>query len=357
MDQNQRAAVFHQNRSARGARRAGDRMRGNARGVGDRMRGAVSRMRRTAAVLALLCAVLLLSSCARNEESAQETVPYTAGQMILAAASARQETEELYTDRVWSVPTGKGQTFEQAFMEDLKSFFLEMAAMNRLAEQRGMKLDAAERSSLESAASGFYASSVSGNGMAAELTEEETRDLFFSYALALKLRDSMASDRKAEVSESEARVVRVQELVFSSQESAEKASEEISSGTDFDTAGRDAGAEDNRQQLLKRGELPEETEKAVYALETGEVSGVLKENGTFCIYRCISSYEETETAANRQVLERERVREILREALGSYLREHEMVIDSGVWEEVVKGAASPYAGENFFAAVKGALSQ
>lgn len=311
---------------------------------------------KSALALVLLCAVLLLASCSGEQDQKPETVPYSAGQMILVSASARQKVEEIYTDQVWSVPTGDNQTFEEAFTERLKNFFPEMAAMDQLAEERGIKLDSDERSSLEQAASSFYDSSVSGNSMFQGLGEKETRDLFLSYALAVKLRDSMVSDRNAEVSESEARVIRVQKLVFSSREDAENVAEKIASGTDFDTAGRESGAAENLSLMVKRGDLPQEIEKTLYALETDEISGVLKEDESYCIYRCVSSYDEEETAVHRQAMERERAREVLREACGSYLSEHEIVMDSGVWEQVVAAMDAPYAGENFFDAVKEAAA-
>lgn len=314
---------------------------------------------RLRAFLTALCLLFLalLSSCGNAQQKNEtEEVPYSAGQMALVSASAKKETEEIYTDRIWSVPTNGRGTFADAYTEELREFFIEMTAMNRMAEESGTHLEQEERNRLEEAAASFYTSSVEGAEQFSDLTKEETQEMFLVYALAVKLRDSIAADRRAEVSEDEARVIRVQELRFDSEEAAAKAAQEIADGTDFSKAGTDAGATENISRKLMRGELLKESEDAVFALETNGVSGVLEEEGAYCIYLCVNSYDEEETAAHRLLMERERSGELLREAYENYRSGHEIVMDSGTWEEAVRAADVPYEGENFFEAVKGAQS-
>ena len=119
---------------------------------------------------------LFLAACGtRNGGSAseEEYVRCSREQMLLLVASERKQTEDLYTDRIWEVKTGaSGRRYEEAFYDDMQRFFVELTAMNGIAAERGVKLDAGEKKALSLAAENFYESSVRGheelNGMTAE---------------------------------------------------------------------------------------------------------------------------------------------------------------------------------------------
>ena len=105
---------------------------------------------------ALLVLTLLLGGCGKEEEARgpeKVSLRLNEAQMLLIASSERKRTEELYTDRIWQVEVGDGgRTYEEAFGDRMKEFFIELEAMDCLAEAQGLKIQGEERKRLDDAA-------------------------------------------------------------------------------------------------------------------------------------------------------------------------------------------------------------
>lgn len=307
---------------------------------------------------AVLClAALLLSGCAAAEPK-EETVllPYSEQQMLMLVLSARQETEQLYTNEIWRVTLGSGESYKTRYLRELRDFFLELCALNGMAEERGIRLDTEEKKQLSAAAQIFYESSVRGQEALSGLKPEETEDMFYQYALTLKLKESMLSDRKTEISESEARVVRLEELQAESKEAAEQLRTKAGNGEELKLLAKNNPARQVRLRVLVRGELPKDAEDTLFALEDGAVSEVLSLEGRYSFFRCISSYDEEATAAHRAELQAERLRTVVKEAYEDYITAHRIEMNASRWQSVERAADQDYSGENFFSAVRGGFA-
>lgn len=308
---------------------------------------------------ALLALTLLLGGCGKEEEARgpeKVSLRLNEAQMLLIASSERKRTEELYTDRIWQVEVGDGgRTYEEAFGDRMKEFFIELEAMDCLAEAQGLKIQGEERKRLDDAAAAFYETSVAGTDLADRLSRDDTAALFRDYALALAERNAMMSDRRAEVSESEAKVIRVQQIITDDPAAAEKALERAQSGGDFYALAQTYSRNRSIQVRLTRGELPQEAEDAVFRLNDGELSGIVQAGGLYYIFKCIDAYDEKETALRRQTMQEERLRTVVSEAFEDWCDGHSVEIDSQIFGNVLETAKTgSYQGEDFFAAVKAA---
>ena len=312
---------------------------------------------RSAGMMLLLC--LFLAACgSRNggSSSEEEYVRCSTEQMLLLVASERKQTEELYTDRIWEVKTGaSGRRYEEAFFDEMKRFFVELTAMNGIAAERGVKLDAGEKKALSLAAEAFYETSVRGQEALKGMTQEDTEEIFRQYALAVKLRRTMLEDRSAEVSESEAKVIRIQQIRTADENTAMQIYDRALGGADLYALAKAYDTERSIALKVGKGEMAKPLEEAAFALEDGEVSAPVLYDGQYYIFRAVDSYDETETALRRQSLQTKRLQDIVREACRIYQKKHRIAMDPDSWDQVVKQAGFPYSGENFFAAVKEAL--
>ena len=305
----------------------------------------------------LLC--LFLTACGtRNSGNAseEEYVRCSTEQMLLLVASERKQTEDLYTDRIWEVKTGaSGRRYEEAFYDEMQRFFVELTAMNGIAAERGVKLDAGEKKALSLAAETFYESSVKGQEELNGMTGEDTEEIFRQYALAVKLRKTMLEDRSAEVSESEAKVIRIQQIRTPDENTAMQIYDRALGGADLYALAKAYDTERSTALKVGKGEMAKPLEEAAFALEDGEVSAPVRYDGQYYIFKAVDSYDETETALRRQNLQTKRLQDIVREACRVYQKKHRIAMDPVIWDQVVKQAGFSYSGENFFAAVKEAL--
>ena len=207
-------------------------------------------------LLVIFCC-LFFAACSREkkeENVAGTALPYSENQLLMIIASARQETEAVYGSEIWEKRVSGGtKTFSEAYFDELRQFFYELSALNGMAEERNVKLDTEETRRLHDAAQRFYTESVQGQSAFGSLSEEEVEFMFQQYARALKLRKVMREDRKAEVSESEAKVIHLQSAACESRDNAEKLREEALAGNDFRTLAQKYGGGDAPAKKVARG--------------------------------------------------------------------------------------------------------
>jgi len=311
-------------------------------------------------LLPVLLAALLFCGCGgrkkQREEEPARVLGYTPQQVRLVLLSARARTEELYTDQVWQVRLGEqGESYEQAFLEEMEDFFLELCAMGGMAEERGLRLSAEEQVRLSDAAQAFYESSARGDSRLSDLTREETEQLFLDYAAALRLKQQLSEDRDAEVSESEARVIRLELVRTDDRAVAETIRDKALEGGDLYALAQTYAAGRGVPVKAGRGDLPKEVEEEVFSLEEGQVSSVWERDGMFCVYRLADSYDEAETRKRRLLLREQRVREMTGKAYREYLRRNQVLVDEEVFRQAREGLEGGYTGPDFFRAVQEAL--
>ncbi|WP_449148367.1 peptidylprolyl isomerase, partial [Stomatobaculum sp.] len=226
-------------------------------------------------LLVIFCC-LFFAACGREkkeENVAGTALPYSENQLLMIIASARKETEAVYGSEIWEKRVSGGtKTFSEAYFDELRQFFYELSALNGMAEERNVKLDTEETRRLHDAAQRFYTESVQGQSAFGSLSEEEVEFMFQQYARALKLRKVMREDRKAEVSESEAKVIHLQSAACESRDNAEKLREEALAGNDFRMLARKYGGGDAPAKKVARGELAPELERVAFAMEDNTVS-------------------------------------------------------------------------------------
>ena len=308
-------------------------------------------------LLVMLCC-LLFTACGKKEEKTAEStaLPYSENQLLLVIASARQETESVYGKEIWEKRVGGGaETFSEAYFDELKEFFYELSAMNGMAEERNVKLDTEETRRLHEAVGRFYTSSVQNQPVFGGLSEEEVEFMFQQYARALKLRKVMREDRRAEVSESEAKVIHLQSANCDSRENAEKLREEALAGGDFRMLARKYGNADAPVKKVVRGDLAPELEQVAFAMEDNTVSAVTELGGKYYVFKCPVSYDAEATAEHRKSLQDERLQNLVCEAYERYLRAHPIAENAGLWDSIEAEASKNYSGSNFFTAVREAL--
>ena len=308
-------------------------------------------------LLVMLCC-LLLAACGKKEEKAAEStaLPYSESQLLLVIASARQETEEVYGKEIWDKRVSGGrETFSEAYFDELKEFFYELSAMNGMAEERNVKLDTEEMRRLHEAAEHFFTASVQNQPSFGGLSEEEVEFTFQQYARALKLRKTMREDRRAEVSESEAKVIRLQSAACEKREDAEKLRDEALAGGDFRTLARKYCNADAPVKKVARGDLAPALERVAFAMEDNTVSAVTELDGKYYVFKCPVSYDTEATAERRKSLQDERLQNLVREAYERYLSAHPIAENAGLWDSIEGKVSKNYSGSNFFTAVREAL--
>ena len=292
-----------------------------------------------------------------REQEPESTVPYTAEQMLFILLSQKERTEKLLTDSIWDVKLpGRGEAYGEVFQNEMKEFFRELYIMDRLAESRSVRLTTEEQRRMEVLGGEYYDEYLKGKRIFDRLTREQTIEMFTAYYTADRLRREMMSDRAAEVSDSEARVVDLQILVTSDAEKMQQAFLSAREGADFQNLIRTCSEVQGGIVKIPRGTLPEAVEKAAFQMEDGEVSDIIGDGGSLYLIRCVSSYDREETAARKKELEKERLSEVVRGSVGEWAAVHRVTLPDSTWEAVMKNADISFSGADFFSFLEEGMS-
>lgn len=318
-------------------------------------------MKRLAYIFLLLLALTLLFGCGAEKKKKREErelkVDYSLEQMLLIGFSQRKQVEEVYTEKIWDVKMDEeGRTYREVFAEEMKHFFVYLKVLNEMADSRGIALDEEESEKIEKLSESVYQSLPKDAKLLEKLEEEEIGEIFTQYALAQKLRNSLIEVKDLEVSENEARVMQLERIILDDKETADQVLFEVNAeGTDFYNIARLRST--NKEIILKVGheDLPETADQAVSLLGDGEISGIIKIDGQYHIYKCVIGYDEKATAEKKALLEKNKKDEVLKKAYEEYTADMKISMDGEVWERFIENIDFSYEGKDFFQAYKEAF--
>ena len=259
------------------------------------------RIRSAAAVLISL--PLLLSGCQKTESilaGMGGEKGYERPEIMIAAMSQKNTCEELCTGQIWSAQVDEsGKTFEEYTKEQLKSFMDELKILTLLAKERNISLTEEEASAMAKASEEYLAALTPEDISYMGVDETSVNTMFHDYCLANKTVEELTKDLDMEVSDSEAKVIQISEVRTADREAAQAVSDSIEAGASLEKAAASEGLEVSSAKI-GRADRGEDYDYAAFALETGEVSKVVEDQGEYCVIRCDNDYDQEATAQRKE---------------------------------------------------------
>lgn len=288
--------------------------------------------------LALILTVLgaVLTGCSQGTSTASEageSQDYSDGQIMLVVATERNRYRDVYTDRIWGVEVDdEGTTFQTYLLKEIQNFLRELKMMNLLADQKEIRLTGQEKDQLNRLANEFYDSLTQEDRRYTGVERQEVYDLYCEYHRANRLVDELTGDVNLEISDSEAKVIRVQEILLSDEERAQEIhTQAVTEGTDFVFLARSTSESKEIERNVSRGEEPEAYETVVFGLAAGEISPVIREGQQFYIVKCINDYDAQATQERKQRLATMRKNQAFRQIYDAFVTETPVNFTSEIW--------------------------
>ena len=179
--------------------------------------------------------------------------------------------------------------------------------MNLLAQKKEVTLDDKEKERAAAAGREYFTSLNSAEVTALNVTQDLITKMYEEYALAEKVYQTIVENVNPEVSDDEARTITVDMIRVSD---SAKASQEIGkakeAGVDFETLAQAESEDQTVTQSFGKGEVSEALEKAAFNLGKDEISDVVESDGSYYILKCISTFDEAQTKANKEKIVKQR---------------------------------------------------
>lgn len=222
-------------------------------------------------------------------------------------------------------------------------------SMDSLAKSREIALEEEEMAGVEKAAKAYFESLGEKELAYLEVSEQDIKKLYEDYALAQKLYKSLTVGVNSEVSDDEARIMDAMQIVVSDAKTAREIKKALKSGGDFSTlAGSYNEAEEVKIQF-GRGELPQEVEKAAFALDNGTSTSSIKTKDGFYFIYCVNKFNEELTDANKIKIVQKREKEAFGDVYDAYVRTIAKKLYQDTWNSLSAEHVEDLNTDSFFA--------
>lgn len=295
--------------------------------------------KKTAAAILLVFAAVTGILFFRNGFSIRKEAGDTSGfpdaQAMLIITTEANRYRTVYTDQIWQVQVGEEESFQLYLLEQIRTFLKEVKTMNLLADERGIQLTGQEKEQLRQLSSEFYQSLTEADRECIGASEEDVYAMYEAYHRANRLVDEVTKNVDLEISDSEARVMKIQELCLETEESAQEAFQQLSEeGTNFSSVARAIREEGYKEQSVGRGERSAAYETAVFSLEDGQLSQPFADGDSWYLVKCVDSYDEDATLERKERLALQRKNQAFRRIYDTFAGEHPVEIQGSIWENV-----------------------
>ncbi len=306
-------------------------------------------------VLILLLGVsAAVTGCAGSaaEESGTRIIEgFSRPEAMLLVATERNRYEQIYTDQIWNVTMPEdGESFEEFLLKQVQQFAEDLKVVGAMAEEYGIELDSSEKEQVRRLAQDYYSQLTAADVAYTGAVEEDAYQLYLDYALADKTISELTQDAAVEISDSQAKVIEIQQIILEDRETADQVLALVQEdGADFAAIAEEYGMQDEVRISLGRGSGDAAVEEAAFSLEEGQISSVLQAgDGNYYILRCVNAYDQEATASRKAEMLLVQKDDAFRQIYDAFLTEHPMEVDDTVWDRVTCVTDEETTTTNFF---------
>ncbi len=300
-------------------------------------------MRNISRVLRLWCLVLIMvllaAGCeARPPVTVKKEIGVTLRrpEIMLVVATERNRYEQIYTGQIWDIAVAEdGTTFQEYLLEQIKQFMVDLKRIGVMAQEYGITLDNGEMEQLRRLAQDYYSQLTDADKAYTGAGPDDVLNLYQEYYLACKTVDVLTKNADLEISDNEAKVVEVSQIVLDNEFNAREVWQAVrSEGADFDAIARANSTEGQIRREIVRGELPAGMEEAVFAMNQDEISEIMEDNGQFYLFYCHNPYDQEATLARKEEMMLLRKDSAFHEYYDAFLEDNLVTVSGRIWQDV-----------------------
>lgn len=313
-----------------------------------------------------MMAIFLLCGCSTNiskvvltmgfkpdEVFRIENISCMKPELMVYLTTMQNQYENVYGTDIWT-----GTTFGEELEENVKSNALakmaQVKTMNLMASKYQVALDESELEKVHSIARMYYESLNDTEIEEMGVTQELIEQLYYEYATAQKVYEFIIRDINPEVSDDEARTIKIQYILVktfaldgtgkkieytenakkNALEKANEALELAKQGEDFDELIRKYSDDTAETLSFGKGEMEEVFEQAAFNLGNGEISDIVESSSGYNIIKCLSTFDKAETDINKIKIVDQKRTEVFGEQYDQFVESLTRRINDKVWNAI-----------------------
>lgn len=311
--------------------------------------------------------IVLHTGLGKEEVFRMEGIACTLPEFMVYLTATGNRYEKVYGKKIFETSLGQ-ITLEENMKEMVLAQLSQIKAMNLLAKKEKLELTKEEKKKAEQAAGEFYLGLTEQERLLLKAEEEVIRNMYEEYALAHKLYSYLIREVNPEVSDDEARTITVQHIlvktyslnekkepVFFSEDKkkeaynrAREALKLIKEGKDFVQVAEEYSEDPQRTYSFRKGEMDLDFETTAFNMAQGEISNILETEYGYHIIKCISTFDQEETDANKEIIVEKKREEAFERRYTSFARELTTVRNEILWKKISLWKEEEVNCEEFF---------
>ncbi|HIU87916.1 MAG TPA: peptidyl-prolyl cis-trans isomerase [Candidatus Avilachnospira avistercoris] len=303
-------------------------------------------------VAMLLVSSLSMSACRGIElkNKTEEVEGYTESQAMIVLTNEMNRYRKAYTDDILKVEAGdSGESFEELLIDNVKAFLEQVKLLCMLAEERGISVTSQERDSIRALSELYYSSLTPEDKDYIGCSLEDVQRVYEDYFLADKLINELTKNAGSEISDSEAKVIEIQQIALSDEKKALAVLKLLKiDGLDFATLASRYNEAEETALSLRRDTIGGLYEDTAFSLDEGEISNIIKTGDLYYILKCTNGYDEKATQERKRLIENAIDTSAFSEVYEGYKEEHNIRFGERFWNDISLGEGSASTADNFF---------
>ena len=248
----------------------------------------------------------------------------------------------------WNSKIKDDLTMKDYIMNKVKQEISSKYAMASMAKDKGVKLDTEEKIQAEYAANTYYKSLTNEEKEYTNAKKEDVERLYQNYMLADKIYDKLTVNIDEQVSDEEARVIKIQYIKMT--DSGNKADEikstleKVRSGVKKGTKSFDSyvslyNEDEESDKTIKKNEAQKKYELKAFTLSNDKVSNIIEDGNDYYLVYCVDSYDKQASEKNKQSLIKQKKIEFFKQNYNDFIKKSKNDFNTDCFEgmDVPKG--------------------
>lgn len=309
--------------------------------------------RRIKCAAVLTAAVFILPSCKglELENKTEQVEEYTKEQAMVIISNERNRYENAYSEDIWKISVDdEGTGFDKLTIQNVKSYLEEIKLLCMLADERGISITSTERDIVRQMTDEYMDSLDEGDLEYIGCTREDVQKMYTDIFQAEKLINSITGTVDSEISDSEAKVISIQQIVTADEKKAKAILKRIKiDGENFNSmASRYTEDEEIDLKLMRSDNDEDLITRTAFSLEENEVSNILFKDGLYYIIKCTDGYAEEDTLLRKARLEEAMNNKAVMDIIGPYRNEHNIQFVERFWNNMDFSEPDGSEADDFF---------
>ncbi|MBR3288951.1 MAG: hypothetical protein IKI71_04240 [Lachnospiraceae bacterium] len=261
---------------------------------------------------------------------------FSRAEAMIVVAEEKNKYENKFGYSLWNLKSGDGSLYFKDYIVSITKGFIEKLMVLKLtAEDLNIIISNVDNEKIDNASKEYFNSLSQGDLDYIGCSEEDVKKAFTDYHTARLVIDNLSKNASTELSISEAKVIRVQYIVFDDRESAVKTAEELTKrGANFSYFAKSRSKETEIEMIIKRGDETSTRFPELFYLSDGQVSEVIQFKNRFYLFKCVEDYLVDETEKRRLEVLRSMKNSEFDEKFKKYEETYNIRSNSSYWREI-----------------------